>query len=126
MKLFGSKKTDKKEKVATPSQKTAEPKKAKKEAVLGARDVIVRPRVTEKAANLTSANVFTFDVRASATKLDVAKAVAALYKVKPVKVRVVNLPAKKVRLRTRRGFGTKPALRKAYVYLKKGDSITIA
>jgi ribosomal protein L23 len=39
---------------------------------------------------------------------------------------VVNLPAKKVSLRTRRGFGMKSARRKAYVYLKKGDTIQFA
>jgi large subunit ribosomal protein L23 len=110
---------------AAAPTKTKE-RKVKPTLTPGAKDVIVRPRVTEKAANLTSNNVYTFDVRVSATKQDVMNSVKALYKVSPIKVRVVNTPAKRVRLRRKRGFGTKAATRKAYVYLKKGDSITLA
>lgn len=88
--------------------------------------VLVRPRITEKAANMTAANVYTFDITKSATKRQVAVAVKALYKVTPVKVNVVNTPAKRVKMRRKRGFGTTPATRKAYVYLKKGEEIQFA
>ena len=90
---------------------------------LHAADVLLRPRITEKAANLTSFNVYTFDVRVDAGKRDIANSVRELYKVNPVKVRVVNTPAKRVALRRRRGFGMTTASRKAYVYLKKGEQI---
>ena len=75
---------------------------------------------------MTAQNVYTFDVRASATKKDVASAVIKLYKVTPVKVRMVNTPAKVVRMRTKRGYGKTTASRKAYVYLKKGEEIQFA
>ena len=88
--------------------------------------IIRRPRLTEKAANLSSSNVYTFDIEAGASKHDVARAVSALYKVTPTKVNVVNTKGKKVALRTRRGTGTKNSNRKAYVYLKKGDTIDFA
>lgn len=87
---------------------------------------IHRPRLTEKAANLSSQNVYTFDIAQDATKHDVVRAVQSLYKVTPVKVNVVNTKGKSVTLRTRRGKGTQNNTRKAYVYLKKGDVIDFA
>lgn len=86
-------------------------------------NVLVRPRITEKAANMTSTNVYTFDIGAGATKQEVAEAVKAIYKVTPVKVNVVNTPAKRVQMRKKRGFGKTAATRKAYVFLKKGEEI---
>ena len=46
-----------------------------------------------------------------------------MYKVSPMKVRIVNLPAKKVFVRGK--WGEKTSVKKAYVYLKKGDKIEI-
>ena len=86
-------------------------------------NILVRPRITEKAANMTANGVYTFDIRKSATKKDVAMAVSALYKVMPIKVNVVNTPAKRVQMRKKRGFGKTSATRKALVFLKKGDTI---
>lgn len=86
-------------------------------------NILVRPRITEKAANMTANGVYTFDIRKSATKKDVAMAVNALYKVMPIKVNVVNTPAKRVQMRKKRGFGKTSATRKALVFLKKGDTI---
>ncbi len=86
-------------------------------------NILVRPRITEKAANMTSTNVYTFDIGAGATKQEVAEAVKAIYKVTPVKVNVVNTPAKRVQMRKKRGFGKTAATRKAYVFLKKGEEI---
>ena len=91
-----------------------------------AKNVIIRPRITEKAANLSSDNVYVFEIRKEATKTEVANAIQALYKVKPVKVNVVNTCARRVRLRRTRGFGKTASFRKAYVFLKKGDTIALA
>lgn len=136
MALFGKKAPAKKvtAKNATPGglsdvMKTIEQgtkKKADVVAVEGLRNVIKKPRITEKAANLTTFNVYTFDVVRGASKHDVVRAVKALYKVTPVRVNVLNVKGKKVALRTRRGFGVKNANRKAYVYLKAGDKIDFA
>lgn len=89
-------------------------------------NVLKRPWFSEKALLSTGNNVYVFEVPASATKLDVANAIIATYKVTPRKVRMVNLPAKTVSLRTRRGVGTRARRHKAYVYLKEGDTITFA
>lgn len=112
MAIFGSKKKEANAEKVTPTTAAA--------------SVIRRPRLTEKAANLSSLNVYTFDIAQGATKHDVLRAVVGLYKVTPVKVHVVNTKGKSVSLRTRRGTGTTNRLRKAYVYLKKGDTIDFA
>ncbi|MEK7463817.1 MAG: 50S ribosomal protein L23 [Patescibacteria group bacterium] len=88
-------------------------------------DIILRPRITEKSGIMGEAlNVYTFEVTKNATKDAVAKAVKTLYKVTPTKIRVINLPAKKVFVRGRKG--TQSAVKKALVYLKKGDKIDLA
>ena len=87
--------------------------------------VIVRPRITEKAVGMSEQNVYTFIVRPSATKFAVRDAVIALYNVTPVKVNIVNKRAAK-RIK---GFQGKTVhdkgMKKAYVYLKKGDTINL-
>ncbi|MBI3573963.1 50S ribosomal protein L23 [Candidatus Kaiserbacteria bacterium] len=129
MALFGSKKNIEKkaEPKAKAEKKSAPVSQASSAAVAkNLAGVLVRPRITEKAANMTASNVYTFDIAKGATKKDVAAAVRAFYKVTPVKVNVVNTPAKRVRMRRKRGFGKTTAPRKAYVYLKKGDEIQFA
>ncbi len=86
--------------------------------------VIKKPRITEKATLLTDKNQYVFVVESDATKASVAKAIEQLYKVKPVSVNMVRIPAKKVIVRGRQG--TKSAIKKAYVFLKKGDKIELA
>src|SRR5665213_1391592 len=82
--------------------------------------VIRAPWLSEKALIGTENGVYVFEVPSEATKYEIAAAVEAIYKVTPRQIRVVNLPAKKKALRTRRGFGVRAARHKAYVYLKKG------
>ncbi len=89
-------------------------------------DVIRAPWLSEKALIGTEHGVYVFAVPPEATGRDIALAVAKLYGVTPRKVNVVNLPAKKKTLRTRRGVGTRARRHKAYVYLKKGDTLQFA
>ena len=88
--------------------------------------VLLAPWLSEKALIATEKGVYAFQVPARVTKQDVALAVKKAYGVTPRKVTMVNLPTKKVSLRTRRGFGTRSVRRKAYVFLKKGDTIEFA
>jgi large subunit ribosomal protein L23 len=88
--------------------------------------VLTAPWLSEKALIATEKGIYTFHVPMDATKKDVALAIKKTYNVTPRKVTVVNLPAKKVSMRTRRGFGMRSARRKAYVHLKKGDTIQFA
>lgn len=125
MAIFGSKKKEAAPKKAS-AKKATTAGATKKQSVGAVPAVIQRPRLTEKAANLSSSNVFTFDVVPGASKHDIVRALQALYKVTPVKVNVVNTMGKSVMLRTRRGKGVQNNMRKAYVFLKKGDTIDFA
>lgn len=88
-------------------------------------DVIKRPRITEKAAYSSElSNAYVFEIDANANKANVATAIKDLYNVTPIKVNIVKLPAKKVLSKGKRGKTSR--VKKAYVYLKKGDKIEIA
>lgn len=89
-------------------------------------NVLKRPWFSEKALIGTENGVYVFEVPEAVTKVDVANAIEKYYKVTPKKVNIVNLPGKVKALRTRRGIGTRARRHKAYVYLKKGETITFA
>lgn len=88
--------------------------------------LLTRPRITEKATLLNESNkypVYTFEVDSQANKTEIKKAITVSYKVTPVKVNIVNLPAKKV---VRRGkIGRVAAVKKALVFLKAGEKIEL-
>ncbi|MDB5239254.1 MAG: rplW [Candidatus Parcubacteria bacterium] len=84
-------------------------------------DAILRPHITEKAGQLAQNNVYTFQVSKDANKPTIAKAIFSLYKVKPTKIAVINLPSKNVFVKGR--WGVVSGTRKAMVTLKKGDKI---
>ncbi len=111
--------------MATLSPKTKETKKAPaKFASDGSHhDILRAPWLSEKALIGTENGVYVFAVPTDANKFQISAAVEAIYNVKPRQVRIVNLPAKKKNLRNRRGTGTRVARHKAYVSLKKGDTI---
>ena len=84
--------------------------------------IIKKPRITEKSGlQAENSAVYTFEVTEKANKKNIAKAINEIYKVMPVKVNIINLPAKKVFTRGKKGM--KSGLKKAVVYLKKGDKI---
>lgn len=83
------------------------------------------PRITEKATAAALESIYVFDVAPAATKRDIIMAVRALYKVNPRKVTIAAVPTKGVR-NARTGIaGKKGGGKKAYVYLKKGETISI-
>lgn len=98
---------------------------AKKDAVVPVKNaVILGPRVTEKAAYSAEKNTFVFNVAMDANKIQVKQAIKELYKVMPIAVNIVV--AKPVQVVFRGRKGAKSAFKKAYVTLKKGDTIEIA
>lgn len=84
---------------------------------------IKNPRITEKASFSMEKNIYVFDVSKTATKTEVAKAIFALYKIKPVKVNILRVPKKKIMVKGKEGI--KGGGKKAVVYLKEGDKIEI-
>ncbi len=87
--------------------------------------VLKSPRVTEKSTDLSVRTnpAYVFEVAREATKPMIVAAFEAKYKVKPVKVNIVNLPAKKTMVRGKRG--SKSAIKKAMVFIKAGEKIEI-
>jgi len=128
MSLFSrSKKTDA-EKTETAVAETKTVAKVPTKAMSIDRDltsVIEGLRITEKSVKLGDNNVYTFRVRQGATKFQIRDAVIALYAVTPVKVNIVNKkPAKRLSGSKNRMVKV-PGMKKAYVYLKKGDTINL-
>ncbi len=118
------------------SQKTANkkaasaPKKEKKTEAVSAQSrdlssVLYAPRVTEKAMRGSEKNVYVFEVARSATKFDVRDAVKQFFNVTPVKINIVNKSPRQFKSATTRRLKTEHGMKKAYVYLKKGDSISL-
>jgi large subunit ribosomal protein L23 len=88
----------------------------------GLQEVIRAPLVSEKGTLLAeSANQVLFKVRPQANKIEVKKAVEALFKVKVEKVRMARYLGK-VR-RVGRNMGRRAEWKKAYVTLREGDKI---
>ncbi len=111
----------------TKSAKVAAPKTEKKLPEDGRlENILVAPWLSEKALIGTENGVYVFQIPRLATKTDVIAAIKLVYNVTPRKVTIVNLPAKKVSLRTRRGVGARGRRHKAYVHLKKGETISFA
>lgn len=87
--------------------------------------VLLKPRITEKTALLGDKNVYTFEVKKGASKYEVRDAIKALYNVTPVKIHIVNKQPRHSISRARGRDMMEHGLRKAYVFLKKGDRIEL-
>ncbi len=85
-------------------------------ATAGIYDILRRPIISEKAAKLSEANGIAFEVAMDATKEDVARAVQAIYGVKPTKVNIVIVKGK-VKTFRGRSRGTQRDVKKAYISL---------
>ncbi len=116
MALFSQKKT------AAKKVKAAAPKS---DATFNSSAVLLSPRVTEKAMRQSEQNVYAFKVARSASKYDVRDAVKALYGVTPVKVNIVNKAPRQFKHANTRRVRTEHGIKKAYVYLKKGDTLSL-
>ncbi len=88
--------------------------------------VLQNPRITEKATLASQNSVYIFDVAVSANKKQIKSAIESIYKVKPQKVAIITIRAKAVRNMRTGKSGMSQGGKKAYVYLKKGETITIA
>ncbi|MDI9354818.1 MAG: 50S ribosomal protein L23 [Cyanobium sp. MAG06] len=85
--------------------------------------LILSAHLTEKASGMSNNNVYTLTVTGNANKTELLKEINSNYKVKPIKINIINLPGKKVLVRGR--IGEKAGKKKALVFLKKGDTINL-
>ena len=90
-----------------------------------ARDVIVKPVVSEKSYALLEDNVYTFEVARSASKPEIRDAVQSIFDVTVLKVNTLNRDGKRKRNRRMLTFGKRPDVKRAYVTLIEGDSIEL-
>jgi large subunit ribosomal protein L23 len=149
MGIFGDKKPNKEAKTAptfaksevgvptseSVGKKKVEPKKKEKKEIIKnenigvkntsffGHDVIVFPRVTEKSHNIAHLRQYAFNVKKTANKDLVRKAVEHIYNVKVEKVRIANVPAKKRRMG--KVVGKKSGYKKAIVTLREGFNIEV-
>ena len=68
-------------------------------------------------------SVYVFEVNSNSNKGDILKAFNGKYKISPLKIATVTIPAKNVFVRGKRG--KKSGYKKAYIYLRKGDKLEI-
>ncbi|MDB5225718.1 MAG: ribosomal protein [Candidatus Adlerbacteria bacterium] len=83
------------------------------------------PRITEKGAYLSESGVYVFNVAMVANKSQIVDAIKETFKVTPRKVTVVVMPRKQTQTRGTNRKGLTAAGKKAYVFLKKGDTIDL-
>ncbi len=88
---------------------------------LNARDIIIKPLVTEKTNTNMAHSAYSFRVHPSATKADVHNAIEEIFKVKVVKVNTMNVMGKPRRLGMR--VGRTRNWKKAIVTLAPGQKI---
>lgn len=90
-------------------------------------EIIKRPLLTEKAMKNNEAGIYAFEVVPNANKIEIKKAIEALFEVQVESVRTLRIKGKiKVR-HTRKGLmrGRRPNRKKAYITLKKGQTIDL-
>ena len=91
---------------------------------MSARDIIIRPVVTEKTMKMANDdNKITFVVSKNANKVPVAQAIKEIYGITAEKVNIVNVHPKMRRVG--RYQGKTNAVKKAIVKLPEGTSIDI-
>ncbi len=83
--------------------------------------VLLRPIITEKSMSQTNNGKYTFEVRTSASKQEIAEAVAEAFKVDVLEVNVIAVRGKTRRLGRR--VGRTPDRKKAIVTVAKGQRI---
>lgn len=94
-------------------------------ATAGIYDILRRSIISEKTAKLSESNGIAFEIAANATKEDVARAVQAIYNVKPTKVNIVVAKGKVKSFRGR-ASGTQRTVKKAYVSLPADAKLDLA
>jgi large subunit ribosomal protein L23 len=90
-----------------------------------ARDIIIRPIVSEKSYAAYDANVYTFLVAPDANKIEIKQAVESIFGVRVTKVNTLNRSGKRKRNRRTGDWGQRAAQRRAIVSLAEGDTIDI-
>ena len=90
-----------------------------------ARDVIIKPVVSEKSYALLDTGAYTFVVHPDANKVEIRHAVESIFNVRVVKVNTLNRSGKRKRNRRSFTFGKRADTKRAVVTLHAGDRIEL-
>jgi large subunit ribosomal protein L23 len=85
------------------------------------RDVLLRPLITEKTAQMMQDNKYTFKVALTANKIEIGQAVEEIFKVKVLAVNTMRVMGKIKRMG--KHSGRRPDYKKAIVKLAPGQTI---
>ena len=88
-----------------------------------ARDIIIRPVITEHSYDGMEFGVYTFEVAKTASKIEIAKAIEEIFNVHVTKVNTANVKSKPKRQRYVQGRTR--TWKKAIVTLAEGDTIEV-
>ena len=86
-----------------------------------ARDILIRPLITERTTDLMTEGKYVFVVDKRANKIQIADAVKEVFNVKVEAVNTVNVKGKKKRMG--RSVGKTASYKKAIVKLAAGETI---
>ncbi len=90
---------------------------------MDARDILIRPIITEKSTDMMSEGKYTFRVPLKANKHQIRDAVEEIFKVKVEAVNTMRMEGKKKRMG--RYEGKRSDWKKAIVTLKEGETIEL-
>lgn len=106
-----------------PSTKT-EGKTVPVKGVTRAHEVLIRPIISERSADLHSRlNQYVFEVHRKANKIEIKKAIKEMYDVDPISIRIVTVPGKPVTRGQVRGRTN--AYKKAIIAVPKGTELPV-
>jgi large subunit ribosomal protein L23 len=90
-----------------------------------ARDILIRPVVSEKSYAAFDANVYTFLVAHDANKIEIKNAVETIFGVRVTNVNTLNRKGKRKKNRRTGNWGSRASSKRAIVSLAAGDRIEI-
>jgi large subunit ribosomal protein L23 len=86
-------------------------------------NIILTPKISEKAMQMAEAGIYVFEVPTSTNKIEVTKAVEAMFKVDVTDVNMIIAKGKVKRFK--RVLGRQKDVKKAMVKIKAGQSIAL-
>ena len=90
---------------------------------LDARQIIIRPIISEQSYDQAAEGTYTFEVAKQANKIQIAKAIEQIFDVSVTRVNTLNVKPKMKRVRYKEGATR--TWKKAFVTLAEGDSIEV-
>jgi large subunit ribosomal protein L23 len=122
MGILKKKKTQVAEDKKTEKVVKAAPKK-QSTIISNAYKVLVRPIISEKSSRFEAEGKYTFLVNIKTNKVEVRKAVKALYGVTPNSVNIMNIEGK--RKRFGKNMGRRSDYKKAIITVNKGEKLDV-